>query len=421
MTQKQGTPKRHCMVVFAYYPLGETRVQREAEALVARGFEVDVICLRGQINRTARENVNGVQAYKLSLSRRKTDSLSKLLLDYVYFFILAMFTLIRLHLVRRYHTVQVHNLPDFLVFAAWFPKMMGASIILDLHDLMPEFYISRTGRDRQSFSSRLIVWQERISCYFADHVITVTELWRRTLIERGVPPDKVSVVMNVADDRIFYRPSDIQPKVNTNGQFKLIYHGLQTQRYGLDLLLQAVAHLKHKIPNLRVLLHGGGEYHQTLKNLANELGVSDLVEFSTKFVDVADLPALISTADVGVVPYRRDIFTDGILPTKLMEYTALGIPVIAARTPIIEEYFDETMVEFFTPGNVDELATSILRLYQDQSRRLALVQNANKFNEEYNWAKLSKDYVALLECLEGTKWRWTYQGIQLLVSRLREW
>jgi len=392
-------PRRHCMVVYALYPLGETRVQREAEALVDAGFEVDVICLRARSRKeAAQETVNGVCVYRVPFGRRKRESFLRLLLDYLIFFLFAMFALTYRHLVQHYHTIQVHNLPDFLVFAAWLPKLMGVPIILDLHDLMPEFYASRReNRNMNSLGVRLVTWQEKISCNFADHVITVTELWRQALIKRGIPSEKVSVVMNVADDRIFqHKPTT---GIATNGQFRLIYHGLQAERYGLDLILQAAAQIKDKIPNLRILMHGGGEYHATLRKIADELELDGYVDFSTSFVDVTELPALINTADVGIVPYRRDIFTDGILPTKLMEYVALHIPVIAARTPIIEMYFDETMVQFFTPENVDELAACILKLYQEPSRRVALAQGADKFNEQYSWRKLSTEYVNLITTL----------------------
>lgn len=120
------------------------------------------------------------------------------------------------------------------------------------------------------------------------------------------------------------------------------------------------------------------------------------------YYPVSELPGFIPSADVGIVPYRRDIFTDGILPTKLMEYTALGVPAIVARTPAIEAYFDNTMVEFFTAGNVKELATAIRNLYQNQTRLQTLVQQSDKFNQCYNWTKQAADYTTLVEKL-GSK------------------
>lgn len=182
-----------------------------------------------------------------------------------------------------------------------------------------------------------------------------------------------------------------------DGQFQLIYHGSLTSRYGVDLLIRAVNSLREELPGLRLLIHGGGPARAGLERLAEELRLTDRVKFSTTFVPTRDLPALIAQGDVGVVPYLRDVFTDGILPTKLMEYAALGIPVIASRTPAIQAYFDEDMVQYFTPGDHGELAGCIVKLHQAGRRRAELAANAEEFNRRYNWEILAPQYVTLVE------------------------
>ena len=142
----QSATKRHCMVVHAYYPLGEIRVQREAKALIAGGFEVDIVCLR-RPDESPRGAEDGAQIYRLPVQRYKQFGAMVQLLEYLVFFCLASWQLLRLHLKQRYASIQVHNLPDFLVFAALIPKLLGARVILDLHDLMPEFYAARFGSD----------------------------------------------------------------------------------------------------------------------------------------------------------------------------------------------------------------------------------------------------------------------------------
>lgn len=392
------TSKRHCMIVHAHYPVGETRVERQARALVAAGFLVDVVCLRDKTEPVT-ETIDGINVHRLPMSRHKKSGPIIQLLEYFSFFILAFLKVAVLHWQRRYNVVQVHNLPDFLVFSTLIPRIMGARTILDLHDLMPEFYAARFKTSMNSWPVRLVRWQEWISCRYADHVITVTSLWRETLIGRGVSPDKVSVVMNVADDRIFGQEAKAYPVAQTNDRFKLIYHGNLTERYGLDLLIKAVNEIRHQIPSLHLILHGGGEYRDDLEKLINQLGLQDNITFSTRFVPTNELPDFIRQADVGVVPYRRDIFTDGILPTKLMEYAALGMPVIAARTPAINAYFDSKMVEFFTPDDVQDLARCILNLHSDQKRLAELGCGIRKFGQQYNWAKLGAAYVALVQNL----------------------
>ena len=394
--QASRYPSRHCMVVHAYYPYGETRVERQARALLDHGHEVDVICLRAG-GEPATVVEQGVNVYRLPVKRHKRSGAVVQLLEYLAFFLLVFAKLAVLHRQRHYRVVQVHNLPDFLIFAALIPRLSGARLILDLHDLMPEFFAARFNRDLTVWPVRLISWQERLACRFADHVITVTELWRQALIERGVPPEKVSVVMNVADDRIFRRDAASQRPPGADGCFDLIYHGSLTRRYGIDLAIRAVDMVRGEIPGVHLTIHGGGEYRDALKQLADELHLHEHVSFSTRFMPTSELPKFIRSANVGLVPYQRDLFTDGILPTKLMEYAAMGVPVIAARTPAIGAYFSDMMVQFFNPGDADDLARCILQLYRDRERLAQLVENADEFNRRYNWTKLGAEYVALVK------------------------
>jgi len=386
------------MVVHARYPIGETRVEREAGALVNHGHEVDVICLVGH-GEPAHEIVDGINVYRVPVRRHQGRGLIAQLFEYLAFFVFAWLKLVALHRRRRYSVVQVHNLPDWLVFVGLVPKLAGAQLILDLHDLMPEFYAARFNRSLTARSVRLLIWQEQISCRFADHVITVTEAWRETLIQRGVATTKVSVVMNVADDRIFLRFKQDERPAMRDGHMRLLYHGNVTHRYGIDLAIRAVGLIREQVPNIHLHIHGWGDARKTLIDLTSELGLQEQVSFSMQSLLTSELPKLICEADVCLVPYRRDIFTDGVLPTKLMEYSALGMPAIVSRTPAIQAYFSDTMAEFFEPGDVDDLARHILELYHNPFRLAELARGCLKFNQLYNWTKTSVEYVALVERL----------------------
>ena len=386
------------MVVHAYYPLGETRVEREALALRDRGVEVDVVCLR-KPGQPREDVIDGVTVYRVPISRRKGSGILIQSLEYLKFFILALGRVTSLHLQRRYVVVQVHNLPDFLVFTALVPRLMGARVILDLHDLMPEFYMERFGREMSSPEVRLIRVQEWISCKFADHIITVTDLWRQALIERGQPGHKITVIMNVADERAF-NPSVVPDQtLGPRNGFQLFYHGNIDQRYGLDLAVQAIDRVRRELPDVHLTIHGGGEYREVIEAMVERAKLRDHVEISREFVPTPVLAKRIKAADLGIVPYRDGVFTGAILPTKLMEYAALGLPVIAARTPTISRYFDDSMVEFFTPGDAEELANCISKLYRDRDRLADLARNISTFTERFQWRDQSSEYVSLTERL----------------------
>lgn len=382
---------RHCMIVDNYYP--DIRVEREARALVHRGHTVEVICLRDEGD-PKRARIDGVVVHRVPVRRQRGMGLAAQALEYLVFGAWAFALVSVLHLRRRFDVVQVHNVPDFLVFAALVPKLAGARVLLDLHDLMPEFFASRFGGRMDGLPVRLVRWQERISTAFADRVLTVTELWRRMLVDRGLAAGKVDVVMNLPDDGLFRRR---EPEVRRSPErITVLYHGTLTYRYGVDQLVRAVASLGDRLP-VQLIIHGRGELVPELEALVAELGMTDRVMLSTELLPTAALPELIARADIGVVPNRNDVFTDGILPTKLMEYAALGIPAVVARSTATTAYFDDGMVRYVEPDDVGALAAAIEELARDPDRRLAMARSAQSFTDRYGWSGEAERYVDIVE------------------------
>lgn len=381
---------RHCMVVHSYYPIGETRVQRQAMALLSDGYQVDVICLRNR-GEAPRETVDGVNVYRLPARRHRGAGLITQLFEYMAFFMLAGWAVTRLHLRRRYRSVQVHNLPDFLVFCTVPTRIAGARVVLDLHDLMPEFMALRIGERHPLV--KLVRLVERASCAYADRVITVSEAWKEALIARGVDRHKLAVVMNTADLGLFApRPSAPNPV----GDFHLVYHGTFTHRYGVDLIVEAASIIRDEIPGLKVSLLGDGDLRPEIMSQIERLDLAEVVYVSPAMLEVASLMPALRSAHAGVVPNRSNVFTDGLLPTKLMEYVAMGVPVIAARTPALETYFVDDMLAYFEPGNADDLAKVVLSLATDRARLAELAAHAGSFNEIYNFETATQAYLAVI-------------------------
>lgn len=394
------------MIVFNEYPLGETRVQRQAEALLRNGFEVDVICKRLAGQKPV-DRYKGVrifrEKYHLAMPLLKTGSLWQRFLDYFRFYFSASARLNLLSSQEQYDSIQVHNLPDFLVFCAYKQKKRGVPIILDLHDLMPEFFAGRFS-ESSALLSRLILWQERKSCNFADHVITVSEHWRQALIKRGVPPSKCSLVMNVADSTIFHPRDNLPYKKQQGHGFRLIYHGSMVRRYGIDLVVQAVNQLREEIPGIHLSLIGQGEFLRDVIAMLDELKLHSHVSIEPKHL-AEELPQMILACDLGIVPYRNDVFTDGLLPTKLMEYAALGLPVVASRTTAMRDHFSGMNVDFFEPGDVADLCRVIRSLYQNPAQLADLRKGCRGYLERYDWSKISSEYVSLVKNID------TYQAV----------
>ena len=371
------------MVVHSYYPHDETRVQREAEHLVARGWDVDLLCLRyGDEPRTA--TANGVRIRRLPVRRHRGSGRLVQLLEYLQFFVCVAAVLTARRLRWRYDVVHVHNLPDFLVFAALVPRLTGSRIVLDLHDLMPEFFGSNTGQGAASLAGRVLRLQERAACRFAHRVITVTDAWRETLVDRSVGAERCFVVRNVADARVFRPDVAPLPESGADGRFRLLYHGTVAERSGLDVVLDAVAQLGPDAP-IDVVIVGRGPHLDAVVERAAMLGLSRRVEVHRDFLPVEEFARWIKGADCGIVPYRVDVFTDGVLPTKLLECAAIGVPVIASATSAIDATFAPHEVARFPAGDADALAVILRRLLADRHELAELGRSLHAWALANDW------------------------------------
>jgi glycosyltransferase involved in cell wall biosynthesis len=329
--------------------------------------------------------------------RQRGAGLATQLREYVSFTAWAAAKLMVLDQRVRYDVVQVHNVPDFIVFAALPAKVRGARVVLDLHDLMPEFYASRFGGRMDSLPVRLVRWQERLSALLADRVITVTDLWRQALLGRGFGANRVHVVMTLPDEELYAARA---PRAGGAGAVTVIYHGTLTYRYGVDLLVRALALARERVP-LRAIVHGRGELAEELRRLIDELGLADSVRLSTTPLPATELAEMIASADIGVVPNRNDIFTDGILPTILLVYAALGVPAVVARSSATTTYFADDMVRYVEPGNVPAMADAIVALAQDPDGRRTMAVRAQAFTAAHPWASEADRYVTMVEELAG--------------------
>lgn len=383
------------MVAYTNYRR-DPRVRREAETLVEVGHEVTFLASR-QTGQPDKEIIEGVKVIKLPGLGNHRRSVAIYLLDYGLFFLLATWHITLRPL--RYALIHVNNMPDFLVLSAWLPRLLGRPVIYDVHDLMPELYGEKFAQGRGQLMIALLKLQERWAGRFASAVLTVEERLRRILAGRGVPIEKIHVLMNLPDDRIFKLRA--APPVKQPGDpFVIVYHGTLARRLGLDLAIEAVARIGDAIPNLELRIIGDGEERTPLIALRDRLGLQNRVAFSDGFVPVQDIPHLIVDADMGIVPLRISAGTDIMLPTKLLEYVSLGIPTACPRTTTVGLYFNEDMVEFFEAGNEESLAAAILRLYRDSGRRNAVADMAlRRFGSEHTWSRHRVIYTHLVERL----------------------
>ena len=344
--EARNSRKKVCMLVHNSYET-DNRVRRYAEALAKRGDQVDVIALAGGSVPLGSEEICGVMVHRIQHRVRNERGKWTYAWRLLRFLLASSIFLTRRNHQVRYDIVHVHNLPDFLVFAAWYPKMTGARIILDIHDIVPELFANKFDSKSNSMYVSLLKFVEKAAAAFADFVIVSNHLWHKKLISRSVPREKCGVFLNHVDPSLFYP----RPRTRTDDKVIILFPGSFQWHQGLDIAIEAFALVHKRVPNAEFHIYGGGDEKSDLEALADRLELNHSVKFcgSVSLEDIADV---ISNADIGVVPKRADSFGNEAYSTKIMEFMSQGVPVVLSRTKIDNFYFDDSVVRFFKSGDV---------------------------------------------------------------------
>ena len=386
--------RRVCMVAYSFYKT-DNRVNRYSEALAERGDIVDVLGLKRHPHQPDVERVGRVNVHNIQGRFEKNEkSRSGYLLPLVRFWLTASTQLVRKHFLHRYDVIHIHNIPDFLAFAAWLPKLTGTKIILDIHDMVPEFYASKFGLKPESFGVRVLKKIERASAWFANHVIISNHLWYKTIVARSVPEKKCSVFINHVNQTLFFQRNGIHKREHPVIMFPGGLHWHQ----GLDIAIQAMPAVLEKLPGAEFHIYGDGNMKVELIALTKKLGLGDKVRFFDP-LPLSQIAEVMAGADLGIVPKRADSFGNEAYSTKIMEFMSLGVPMVVSETKIDRYYFDDSVVRFFESGNPQALAAAIVEVLQNNELRQRLIANASTYAARNSWEVRKTDYLKLVDSL----------------------
>jgi len=385
---------RICHVAYTFYET-DNRVMRYARDMALDGHQVDVIALRGPAQRFV-ECADGVRLLRIQ-RRSITESTPLAYLAKLLWFLSKSTALLSLlQLKHRYRVVHVHNIPDFLVFAAIVPKLTGAKVVLDIHDIVPELYAGKFGAHNQSSTVRALLTIERASCSFADHVIVANDLWHDTVLHRSAK--RCTTILNYPDTALF-KPIRAQARP-PGDRFVFLYPGTLNHHQGVDLAVRALSLVRDEMPDADLHIYGDGPAKPSLAKLVADLHLGDRVRLSDR-VSIMEIARILATADVGLVPKRADGFGNEAFSTKILEFMITGVPVIVSRTRVDEHYFDSTLVRFFDAGDEKDLAAAMLDTRRHMDAAMVRADNARMFAIRNSWQRRGQDYHRLIESLIG--------------------
>lgn len=388
-----------CHVVYSYFPF-DPRVRKEVAALVLAGHQIDLVCLR-DAGQSREEIVEGVRVHRVDL-RAIRGGMVRYAYQYALFFMQASVLLLVLHLRHHFKVIHVHSVPDFQIFCALPEKALGAFLVLDLHEAMPELLSARFNLAPTSLPVRFARALETLSGLIADSVITVNESIRTILARRGINARKLLVVMNSPD----YVPAnsspreDLRQRTGLTGRTTIVYAGGINAERDLETFVRAAAIIATSRP-VSLLMFGSGPqtYRDRLLSVSSA-GPRDLEVRIENWIPPPEVFSYLALTDVGVAPYQRNPLTEIAMPNKIFEYAMIGKPTVLADLATLRAFWRNAAL-FYEPGDASDLAQKIEMLLDDRILAAEITRHATEVYERHKWQRYRDQLLGLYNQLAG--------------------
>jgi glycosyltransferase involved in cell wall biosynthesis len=221
---------------------------------------------------------------------------------------------------------------------------------------------------------------------------------RENLQEKGVPSNKIVIVHNFPERRFFSNGRELRSWPRNPDKPILLYCGTITDHYRLDVAVKALAIASKSIPGLRLRIAGEGNRLSDVRRVASELSIAHRVEFLGT-VNAERVPALMAAADIGISSHQAGVFGALYFSNKILEYISQGLPVVCSRTETLVRYIPEDAIAYFSPGNSEDMARQILRLWNEPSLTRQSVANARALTSRYSWENEQQRLLAFYQKL----------------------
>jgi glycosyltransferase involved in cell wall biosynthesis len=375
----------------------DRRVWQEATALRDAGYAVSIVCPTGRGYEKRHEVLDDIHIWRYALPLEGAGPLGYAL-EYGVALLRASLLSWRVFLGRGFDVIHACNPPDFFFLVGGFFKLLGRKFVFDHHDANPELYEAKFGR--RGLLWKLMLWLEKLTFRCADVSIATNESYRRIAIERGgMAPERVFVVRSGPSlERMRLVPA--VEALKCGRRYLVGYVGVMGRQEGIDYLLRAARHIVHDLKRTDVHfgLVGGGTSLEEMRALAISLGVQDYVTFTGRVSD-AEMLAMLSTAEVCVNPDVANAMNDISTMNKVMEYMALGKPIV--QFDLTEGRFSAQEASLYAEKNNPlDLGAKIVELLDDPHQRAAMgAYGRRRVREELEWRyeapKLLAAYAAL--------------------------
>lgn len=376
--------KKHILFIVENQALPyDVRVWSEIQAVKELGYDVTAISPMNERAIKKYEIIDGVEIFRHPMPI-EANTKAGFLFEYLNALFWELSLSVRIFLKKRFHIIHGANPPDHIFIISSFFKLFGTKYIFDHHDITPENYLAKFGRN--DLFHKILLIMEKLTFKTANIVISTNESYKKIAINRGhKESNDVFVVRNGPDlsKVIFMDPNE---KLKEKSDYLVAYLGVIGNQEGIDILLKTIHHIVYNkdIKNIRFMIIGTGPDWNNMVRLSKEMKIEEYVTF-TGFIPYRDLYEILATADVCVNPEFKNEFTDKSTMIKIMDYMVFGNPIIQFETT--EGKVTAGDAALYLKNNDEiEFAEAIINLLNDPEKRKKMGGIATKrIKEKLNW------------------------------------
>ncbi len=390
---KENEAKRILLIVQNLPVPYDRRVWQEATTLRSAGYNVAVICPKKKIYTKGYEMLNGIEIYRYLLIYEGSRGVFGYFVEFIYCWLASLWLSVKIYLRHPFHLIHACNPPDTYFALAFLYKVFGVKFIFDYHDRCPEIYIAK-GKLKDSLLYKGLILLERWTFKTADLIISTNESHKETAIKRGEIDESKIVIVRSAPSLSWAKINPYDEKAKRGKQYLVVYLGEMNTQDGVDNLLRSIAYYKNTYPpDTSFVLIGGGTEKELMEDMSTELGLGEDVHFTGSLFDEKLLKEL-STADVCVVPDPFNDYNNMSTMNKIIEYMALGKPIVAFDLLEHRRSARDAAV-YVTPNNEIQFAEAIRSLLDDPEKRQAMsAYGRERFINHLAWEHSEKQLLA---------------------------
>ncbi len=390
---------RRVLIIVQNLPVPfDRRVWQEATTLAQSGYKVSVICPKARDYTAGHEIIDGITIYRHPLPLEAKGAFGYLI-EYTTSLFWEFFLACKIFLMQDFDVIHACNPPDnIFLIGGFFKYFFGKKFLFDHHDINPELYEAKFGR--RDFFYKLMLWSERLTFAVADISIATNNSYRQIAIERNkMRPEKVFVVRSGPDlSRLKILPSSLVLKMGK--KFLVGYVGVMGQQEGIPYLLDAVRHIVYHLQrtDIHFTLVGGGPALDEMRDLCRSYNLDSYVTFTGRVPD-KEMLEILNTADVCVNPDTVNAMNDKSTMNKIMEYMALGKPIV--QFDVTEGKFSAGEASLYAkPNDAVDMAEKIVELLDKPEQRERMgAFGRNRIEKELAWSYEAPKLLAAYDAL----------------------